>query len=291
MKTLTVQDLCRGYLRKIRKKSLIVNKAYRYAKHPGIWMERMRLAGDSNFSSDEGATMELLRRDNFHRADAFIDQALLAELMAEASGLLEGAESAPRSKNKNYWAQLLPRNLDANSVFVRFALQERILRFIGAYFGESPFLQDINILASFSTDSDKWQDSQLWHQDYGDSKVLKLWVYLTDVLTPETGPFTYLPGHLSRRVPNPFQRRVSDETMAELGFDKQAVAVTGLKASTFLIDTRRCYHQGSRVLDGHRRVAYVATYVSFASLSGSGNQVSGRNTNWSRRQQLAIQRA
>src|SRR6478672_736533 len=119
---------------------------------------------------------------------------------------------------------------------IRFALQERILKFIGAYFGESPFLQDINILASFSTDSDKWQDSQLWHQDYGDSKVLKLWVYLTDVEKPETGPFTYLPGHLSRRVPNPFQRRVSDETMAEQGFDKQAVAVTGPKASTFLID-------------------------------------------------------
>jgi hypothetical protein len=290
MKTLTVQDLCRGYLRKIQKKSLIFNKAYRYVTHPGTWMERVRVAGDPNFSSEEGAALERLRRDNFHRADALVDGALLTELLAEAEGLLAGAENAPRSKTKNYWSQLLPRDLDASSIYVRFALQERILKLIGAYFGESPFLQDINILASFATDSEKWQDSQLWHQDYGDSKVLKLWVYLTDVQTPETGPFTYLPGHLSRRVPNPFQRRVSDETMAAAGFDKQAVAVTGPRASTFLIDTRRCYHQGSRVAQGHRRVAYVATYVSFASLSGSGNQVKGRDENWSRRQQLAIQR-
>lgn len=290
METLTLKDLCRGYLRKIKKKSLIFNKAYRYAKHPGTWMERVRIAGDSNFSTDEEVTMERLRRDNFHRADALVDQKLLAELLAETEGLLAGAENAPRSKNKSFWSQLLPRNLDAESVYVRFALQERILKLIGAYFGESPFLQDINLLASFSTESDKWQDSQLWHQDYGDSKVLKLWVYLTDVLTPETGPFTYLPGHMSQRVPNRFQRRVSDETMAGLGYDKQAVAVTGPKASTFLIDTRRCYHQGSRVAKGHMRVAYVATYVSFASLSGSGNQVKGRNENWSRRQSLAIQR-
>ncbi len=290
MKTMTMQDLCRGYLRKIQKKSLIFNKACRYAKHPGVWMERVRMAGDSDFTREEEATLERLRRDNFHRADSFIDRELLAELMAETESLLGGAENAPRSKNKNFWSQLLPRDLAADSVYVRFALQERILKFIGAYFGESPFLQDINILASFSTDSEKWQDSQLWHQDYGDSKVLKLWVYLTDVETPETGPFTYLPGHLSRRVPNPFQRRVGDETMAELGFDKKAVAVTGPKASTFLIDTRRCYHQGSRVLKGHMRVAYVATFVSFASLSGSGNQVSGRSADWSRRQQLAIQR-
>ena len=291
MSTSNAKELYQNYLRKFRKKSLIFNKAFRYISHPKVWMERSRLAAAAPLSSDEKTVLEKLRQDNFHSADNLVDRDLLRELQAEAEKYVAGAADAPRSKNKDFWSHLLPRDLDGDSVFTRFALQENILNLVGAYFGESPFLQDVNIMASFGTTAGKWKDSQLWHQDYNDSKVLKLWVYISDVLEPEDGPFTYLPGGPSLKVPNPFQRRVTDETMAEVGMDKQAVAVVGPKSTTFLIDTRRCYHQGSRVAQGHMRVAYVASYVSFATLSGSGNQIKSNGAKLSRRQQLAVRRA
>jgi len=283
-------ELYQGYKRQIKKKSQVLKKGFLYLKHNDVWRERVRLADPKNLSAQDEVTLAQLKKDNFHKADNLVDPKLLAELQAEAEKLIVDAENAPRSKNKNFWSQLIPRDVEVDNIFARFALQERILKLVGSYFGESPFLQDINLLASFGTNNETWQDSQLWHQDYGDSKVLKLWVYITDVLTPDDGPFTYLPGHASKHVPNPFQKRVSDETMVSLGFDKQAVAVTGPKGSSFLIDTRYCYHQGSRVELGHMRVAYVATYVSFASLSGSGNQVRRKNGELSRIQQLTLSR-
>jgi hypothetical protein len=287
----SVPELCRGYLRKIQKKALLFNKAYGYARHPRTWMERVRLGSEEHLSAEEKGTLATLRRENFHRADQLVDPGLLAELMAEAAPRLASAGEARRSNNKAFIGHLLPRNIEAESIYVRFALQENILRLVGAYFGESPFLRQISVIASFGSEAAVWQDSQLWHQDHADSKILKLWTYLTDVRSQADGPFTYLPGHKSRDVPNPFQHRVSDQTMADLGFEPQTVAVTGPKSTSFLIDTRNCYHQGSRVEEGHLRVAFVANYVSFASLSSSRNEVQGRGRDWSRRQYLAIKKS
>ena len=282
-------ELYQGYKRQFRKKSQMLKTALTYLKHREAWKERAGLSSVA-LPANDTQVLEKLRRDNFHPANDLVDQNLLAELQAAAEKLIVGAEQAPRSANKNFWSQLLSRDLEVDNIFVRFALQERILKLVGAYFGESPFLHNLNLFASFGTNNETWQDSQLWHQDHADAKILKLWVYVTDVLTPAEGPFTYLPGHASKKVPNPFQQRVSDETMAELGFDKQSVAVMGPKSTCFLIDTRHCYHQGSRVEFGHKRIAYAATYVSFASSSGTGNQVKKGNSNLSRLQYLTLSR-
>lgn len=234
----------------------------RYLKTPFELLERRRVAKAAQLGAQEATALQSLRGEGYAPATSFMDPALLEELSVAGDQLFEAKKDAPRTAHKVFWSPLLPRETDANSIFVRFALQKNVLELVGAYFKESPYLFDVSVLASYSSGTDVWQQSQLWHQDVEDAKTVKLWVYLNDVTSAAQGPFTYLPAEASKKVEG--KGRVSDEQMAELGLDKEAVVVMGEKKTTFMIDTRYCFHLGSRVLDDQVRVAYVATYFSYA---------------------------
>ena len=57
-----------------------------------------------------------------------------------------------------------------------------------------------------------------WRES-GETRTLRFWIYLTDVIEPRHGPFTYLPIGSSRQVPNTFfPGRVTDEQMDAFDF-------------------------------------------------------------------------
>ena len=160
--------------------------------------------------------------------------------------------------------------LDAESAFVRFALQPRILEVVHAYFGMYVRLRYYNIWQNLVTTEPAHQ-SQLWHRDPEDRIILKLFVALEDV-DEGCGPFTYAagthtagrsrsqPDHLHHDGPTP---RSSDEQMAAVVPRDRWVRATGPRGTVFLADTRG-YHRGGRALE-HDRVLFVCQYLSRAA--------------------------
>lgn len=260
----------------------IINRALNFVPRYLDAQERKRLAQGADLGGQEKTVLAELEREGFHSAQDIVDQGLLDELDREAQIVLQGAKNAPRSKNKDFWSTLLPRDIGLDSVFVRYALQENILNLVSAYLGSVPILNRVEIFASFGSEGKEWQESQLWHQDrVGDStRTMKLWVYLTDVLSDEQGPFTYLPTAASEKIFLPSFGRVTDEEVEAKGLTGQTIAVKGPRKSTFFIDTRACFHQGSRVLGSNMRVAYMANYQilnkasSFCSYRGDSSRLS-----------------
>ena len=205
-----------------------------------------------------------------------MDAALLAELDRFCEEKLAQNPDL-QGKMTVYWANLNgPADRTVDSILVRFALQEPVLKLASAYFGQVPYLADVEIFVSLSTGKPQWETSQLWHRDYADHKTIKFWVYLSDAVTKEDGPFTYVPALPSRKIKNTFfPDRVKDETIAECVAPYEVKEVYGKRGTAFYVDTSVCYHYGSRLADGHRRVAYVATFMTRNSLYPLANGLKG----------------
>ena len=256
----------------------ILRKAFLYAKNPVESVQRLQMRNEVLRAISPAATEQVaqMNREGFCRHPSGSDTALVSELAAEidqrsATQPVGGDHATVRK----FWSRLTsPEDLHPESIFVRFAMQPHLVQIATAYMGMVPYLSNIQVLVSFGTDNAKWEESQLWHRDYHDTKTLRFWMYLSDVTEPKHGPFTYLPLDPSRQVPNGFfPGRVSDEAMNACGLGKHSQAVYGKRLNCFSIDTARCYHMGSRVALGEKRIAYLATFNTHASLYPFWNDI------------------
>ena len=94
---------------------------------------------------------------------------------------------------------------------IQFALQETVLQIAAEYFGSTPSIT-YSILTLSKGTAGPLKSSQLWHLDHDDTRVLKLFVYLTDVTDVESGPFTLLGAQDSKKVSNSFfENHLSDD--------------------------------------------------------------------------------
>lgn len=197
-------------------------------------------------------------------------QDLLSQLVSEGQRTLAATQSLPQYRNKPFFSQLLSgKDQDLSSVFLRFALDEKILRTTARYFGVAPFLESVDLLYSKPAGGPP-AASQQWHKDRTDRRIIKVFVYITDV-SPRNGPLSLLPRAESSRVPEYLYHYVSDATMAKHVPLERMVALTGPAGTTIMIDSEACYHLGSRCEEP--RLAYIAYYTS-----GFGYR--HRETNW-----------
>ncbi|MEP6667773.1 MAG: hypothetical protein ABJF10_01385 [Chthoniobacter sp.] len=231
-----------------------------------------------SFPTELQSKLDTLNEKGYADALTELDPALLAELDTYCQGKLAQNPDL-QSRMIAYWANLTtPEDKTIDGILVRFALQEPVLKLAAAYFGQVPYLADVDISVSFSTGKPAYETSQLWHRDYADHRTIKLWVYLTDVNTPEDGPLTYVEPGPSAKIKNTFfPGRVKDETIAECLEPGEVKQIFGKRGSAFYIDTRACYHCGSRLATGHRRVTYVATFLTRNSLFPCDNGINGIN--------------
>lgn len=232
--------------------------------------ERQRIARDLAVPSELVAGLEALRRDGYARLGRELDGTLLEELSSQAAERVARADELAKHqlrRNKSFWLRLLDEDiqgggLDVDSVFVRFALQEPILRLVTGYFGEVPLLSYVLLSLSRHAGED-WKVSQLWHRDYDDTKVLKIFTYLSDVPDESYGPFTFLPRAASRRVRYVgWRSHLRDEVVFRWVDPQEQQQMIGAARSTFIVDTRACYHMGSRVGAGRTRLMYTAAFIS-----------------------------
>lgn len=199
-----------------------------------------------------------------------LDAVYGATISKVANGQAEGKRLNP---DKSYWERLLDEDLDeegrqpAESPFVQLAIDDTALRIAAAYFDDAPLLDYVYLLHS-SHRPGPYRVSQLWHKDYDDTKLLKLFVYLTDCEELADGPFTFLPADVSERIGFSLHSHRGDSDMKLPDIAEKAIAYRAPKLSAFMVDTSRCYHMGSRVAEGHQRLLYMAAYSTFPKFNG-----------------------
>ena len=102
---------------------------------------------------------------------------------------------------KDFWVPLFPTGqnnkipYDAANPFFQFVLHPRILQIAGLYFGFLPKLNSFTLQSTLLVPPGTPEYlSQRWHRDSEDKKMLKVFVYMTNVQERGAGPFMYVRG-------------------------------------------------------------------------------------------------
>jgi hypothetical protein len=229
---------------------------------------RRTLAADLSPAVEVTEAAAIFARDGHVDVTALIDANRLEKLGAAADALSAKAQAAQASKlsKKTIWSSLLEEDflagrLSSDGPFVAFALQPAIVDILAAIYGEIPRLDSVLLTRSIY-DGTPPSYSQLWHRDYDDTKVVKLFVYLSDVIDQRDGPFTFVPGPASDRARYSRRSHRSDASLATKISLDEARSITSPRLTAFLVETSRCLHMGSRLGEGHERLMYTATFFS-----------------------------
>jgi hypothetical protein len=237
-----------------------------YAMNFRTLSKRMYLGKELAGSKEAREAQLTIQQAGYRDVTSLIPSDLFEELVAAASTRLSNRTVNNSVKNRKYLGELLiAEDRQVDTIYMRLALQEKILKIAASHLGQTPRLFGLSLLLSEPTGND-WLESQLWHKDYDDSRIIKLFIYVTDVKIRNDGPFTFLPPSTSSKVGRSFiPKRITDQEMAQKGVISSIKEVYGIKGTAFLIDTARCYHLGSRCVDS-QRLAYIATYTTNAPL-------------------------
>jgi hypothetical protein len=228
----------------------------------------------------ERAVVGDLRGRGYHVLSAPFDHT--TELVAACQDLLANylatkpRQDRPIDKSKKfYWATLTPEEPAPDSIFIRYASQDSILRMAAEYLGVAPYLADISVQYSFQTGQDPTH-SQLWHRDYADVRIFKIFVYCSDVDTPDDGAFSAADRRGVRGVYNtPLYSsfRFTDEQFFKIVSPADTKSICGPVGTTFICDTHNSFHFGSRCVN-RPRLACWFTYISYAGLYSAGRVTS-----------------
>ncbi|MGH6948807.1 MAG: hypothetical protein ACREDZ_15870 [Kiloniellales bacterium] len=250
----------------LRLKRSPLRRAIKTFRTLGCWgekQERRRIARALQ-TPEAGQMAQRLRQEGGAMLTG-LDSALTEELILAARQHV-GQGVARSGGRKDFWSSLLSKaEIDDRSPFVRFALQPRIVQAASAYVGELPLIVSIHLLRSLPQPA-PYKVSQLWHLDYEDARMVKLFVYLTDVSSDDDGPFNYVPPGPSRRVSFHGSAHLPDETVFRRVDRQEVRQVLGSRGQAFMVDTSRCIHMGSRLVPGHERLLYTVCFIAVPSL-------------------------
>ncbi len=221
--------------------------------------------GRSSFTPNLGSNklLDALIRQGFAKLpDDFLESRIIKEMHDFV--LQTNSNHSPSSNGKIFWQKLFSKETTLDSPLLKISLEDKLISTVKSYLRCDPWIVSIEVIRSyFNTLQNVFSASQLWHKDYDDSRMLKLFIYLSDVDSIEDGPFTFIPADISSKIFVPwFKPRISDKAIEKRIGDQNVIRVFGKKYTCFLIDTHRCVHMGSRVLKDHSRLAYVATFIS-----------------------------
>lgn len=248
-------------------------KTLQRIRHARALAVRKRLAVSLPAEARLDALAEDLRRDGYVQLDEIVDAARLADLDVAGRAKQQRVDEAARhqvSGHKDFWTRLLDEDmrdgaLPTDNPFVRFALQPAVIGVLARAFGELPQLDSVLLTLSRPTGNDLAY-SQLWHRDHDDVHTVKLFVYLSDVRDASDGPFTFLPGPVSDRFGFALHSHRADAAILERAREDEFKVMIAPRLTTFMVETSRCLHMGSRMHPGHERLLYTATFIAAARL-------------------------
>lgn len=238
--------------------------------HPQIKLKRRRAIVSFKASRKIQPKLTVLRNQGLVGVDDLISGEQLRELEGFSKDKLKRKEeisTKQTNSSKKFWVRLSDEDysaadLDSEHPLLKFALQESILELAAQYLGEAPFLNYVLLTASDFNDG-PFEKSQLWHLDQDDTKMVKLFVYLSDVTQIEDGPFTFFDRKTSSKIKNKFfKQHLTDQFVARWVDTNKKRHLLGPSLTTFMADTSRCYHMGSRISPHHQRLMYTALYTT-----------------------------
>jgi hypothetical protein len=210
-----------------------------------------------------------LGEEGYVDVSSLVDRALAEAVAGVADSKvsrLEELKGKQQLGHKSFWVSLLDEDLvdgafSTDHPFVRYALQPGVLRIMGDFMRELPQLSDVLLTLSQPTESKPLSYTQLWHLDHDDKRVCKLFIYLTDVRDTKDGPLTFIPAPSSKPFRNTVKSHMSDDKVFSK-VDRSAVKeIVAPRLSSFIVNTARCLHMGSRILSDRTRLLYTATYI------------------------------
>ncbi len=86
----------------------------------------------------------------------------------------------------------LPDPLLKVPLIYKLLLDEKFINLISAYYSAIPKLTFIKVRHSFASEDYSPKDTQLWHFDPGSFRLLKVIIYLDDVINKDHGPIEYI---------------------------------------------------------------------------------------------------
>jgi len=192
-----------------------------------------------------------------------------AKLVLDASQQPEVSDTVAKGVSKDkksFLVNLVPREQEhsPDSPLVRLALDRKLLEIVSGYLGLWPRLFAIGAWLNFPTE-DQPVESQLWHRDPEDLKLIKVFIYLADV-DADCGPFSYVPkthpfGDRADKIPeHKHARRIADEEMQRTFPPESWLRCTGPAKTMILADTVG-YHRGGKPTKG-TRILITLTYTS-----------------------------
>lgn len=246
-----------------------VTKAVLTSLQPGARARRVALLDQLPSTAEWSEASQKLDRDGYVDVSALMDRGLakaVADVADDKVARLKELSGKQQLGHKSFWVSLLDEDLvngafATDHPFVRYALQPAALRIIGDFMHDLPQLSDVLLTLSQPTPNEALSYSQLWHLDHDDKRVCKLFIYLTDVQNTADGPFTFIPAGPSKAFRNTIKSHMSDaQVFAKTGPNavKEMIAP---RLSSFIINTARCLHMGSRIQSDHNRLLYTATYI------------------------------
>jgi|SRR6476469_3533938 len=182
---------------------------------------------------------------------------------SEVQAILKNGQEA---RGKDYIIRVMPKDLEygSDSPLLKVALDKTLLEIVAAYLGMWPRLHAIGAFLNFPTDEEA-KESQLWHRDAEDMKLIKVFIYLSDVGS-ENGPFCYIPkthpfsAGAGTVPPHKDKKRILDDEMVS-AFPKHSwVECTGPANTMILADTVG-FHRGGKPMIG-TRLLITFTYTS-----------------------------
>ncbi len=164
-----------------------------------------------------------------------------------------------------------PHVLDLEHPFIRFSLSEPVLTIVNGYLGMLAKFREFFLQATIPTPPDlSPYASQRWHADPDDRRMVKVFLYLSDV-DGSAGPFTYIERSHSRgkwrklfpHAPKVKSRHPDPAFIARTIPPEDIFLATGRAGTIIFCDTSGV-HRGGYATTCHR-IMYTSVYTTRAS--------------------------
>ena len=211
---------------------------------------------------------------------------LIGQLLKECQSLAESPHALAKGEDrhdnisgvkKGFFFRLLGHDtirVDQPDIFSRIALDPTVLSVANEYLRCYSRLTRYNVWLNLPSLEDP-KSSQLWHRDYGDGVMLKMFLMVSSV-NKENGAFSYIPGTQlggrRRNLDPPViyelgnRPRTLDEQMREVVPESEWVTPAGDTGTVIFADTSG-FHKGGFVRSG-RRLLFKAYYTRWICMVG-----------------------
>lgn len=212
---------------------------------------------------------DLLPPEIFEELRAYAEKRWADPAVKERAGQRGDVMVNGKPRSKEYFLVELWEGehvLDLAHPFLRFSVHDSILQIVNAYLGTFSKFRGWALQATVPVaEGERRYASQEWHRDPEDRRLVKTFLYLSDV-GPENGPFIYLPRtqeggkwrHLFPQDP-PRGSKVKEE-----GLPMNEVRTCLGKAGTFILADTSGIHRGGYATEG-KRLMYTSIYATPAS--------------------------